>query len=148
MKYRQEFLAGVRGEIEALVQDHYDEVHPAGKVFDWNMDWDSYEKIEEHGLLRIFTARQDSELAGYLCVLITPNLHSKGSAVACDDGFFVAKSHRGKPIAKNLIRFAETCLKEDGLKVFYIVGTTEKPIDALMLRMGYTAIETKFQKVL
>lgn len=148
MKYRQEFLDDVRGEVEALIQDHYDEVYPVRDVFDWDMDWDSYEKLEEHGLLKIFTARDNGELAGYLWVLITPNLHSKGSVLACDDGLFVAKEYRCKSVAKDLIQFVETCLKEDGVKVLHIVGTTEKPIDALMQRMGYTAIETKFQKVL
>ena len=148
MRYRQEFLDDVRGEVEALIQDHYDEVYPVRDVFDWDMDWDSYEKLEEHGLLRIFTARDDGKLVGYIWILITPNLHSKGSVLACDDGLFVAKDYRGKSVAKDLIQFAEMCLKEDGLKVFHIVGTTEKPIDALMQRMGYTAIETKFQKVL
>lgn len=148
MRCQQEFLDDVRGEVEVLIQDHYDEVYPVRDVFDWDMDWDSYEKLEDHGLLRIFTAREYGKLAGYLWVLITPNLHSKGSALACDDGLFVAKGYRGKSVAKGLIKFAEKCLKEDGLKVFHIVGTTEKPIDALMQRMGYTAIETKFQKVL
>lgn len=148
MKYQQEFLDDVRGEVEALIQDHYDEVYPVRDVFDWDMDWDSYEKLEEHGLLKIFTARDNGELAGYLWVLITPNLHSKGSVLACDDGLFVVKGYRGKSVAKDLIQFTETCLKEDGVKVFHVVGTTEKPIDVLMQRMGYTAIETKFQKVL
>ena len=148
MKYQQEFLDSVRGEVEDLIQEHYDEVYPARGVFDWDMDWDTYEKLEEIGLLKIFTARDNNALAGYLWVLITPNLHSKGSMLACDDGFFVTREYRGKSVAKDLIRFAETCLKEDGIKVFHIVGTTEKPIDALVKRMGYTAIETKFQKVL
>lgn len=148
MKYRQEFLDDVRGEVEALIRDHYDEVYPARNVLDWDMDWDTYEKLEEIGFLKIFTARDKSALAGYLWVLITPNLHSKGSFLACDDGLFVAKEYRGESIAKYLIQFTESCLKEDGIKIFHIIGTTEKPIDALMQRMGYTAIETKFQKVL
>lgn len=148
VKYQQEFLDCVKGEAETLIQDHYDEVYPARDMFDWDMDWDSYENLERLGFLKIFTARDNDTLIGYLWVLITPNIHSKGSVFACDDGFFVAKAYRGKSVAKDLIRFTETCLKDDGLKMFHIVGTTEKPIDALMKRMGYTAIETKFQKVL
>lgn len=148
MKYRQEFLDDVRGEVEALIQEHYDEVYPIRNVFDWNMDWDTYEKLEELAMLKIFTARDSEKLAGYLWVIISPNLHSKGSAIACDDGLFVVKDYRGASVAKDLIRFTEKCLKEDGLKVFHIVGTKEKPIDVIMMRMGYTAIETKFQKVL
>ena len=148
VKYQQEFLYSVRGDVENLIQDHYNEVYPVRNVFDWDMDWDAYEKLEEAEMLKIFTARDGENLVGYLWVLLTPNLHSKGSVLACDDGLFVAETHRGKAVAKELIRFTEDCLREDGLKVFHIVGTTEKPINSFMKRMGYTEIETKFQKVL
>lgn len=148
VKYQQEFLCGVRGEVESLIQDHYDEVYPARETFDCHMDWDSYEKLEGMDFLKIFTARDSGELVGYLWVIISPNLHSKGSVVACDDGLYVAKSHRGQAVAKDLVQFTERCLKEDGVKVFHIVGTTENPIDSFVRRMGYTEIETKFQKVL
>ena len=148
VKYQQEFLYSVRGVVENLIQDHYNEVYPVRSVFDWDMDWDAYEKLEEAGMLKIFTARDGDTLVGYLWVLLTPNLHSKGSVLACDDGLFVAGSHRGKAVAKKLLEFTEDCLREDGLKVFHIVGTTEKPINSFMKRMGYVEIETKFQKVL
>lgn len=148
VKYQQEFLDSVRGEVESLIQDHYNEVYPARDTFQSNMDWDSYAKLEDVGFLKIFTARDDDDLVGYLWVIVSPNLHSRGSVVACDDGLYVAKSYRGQAVAKELVRFTERCLKEDGVKVFHIVGTTEKPIDSFVKRMGYTEIETKFQKVL
>lgn len=132
----------------SLIQDHYNEVYPLRETHDLSMDWDSYGKLEELGFLKIFTARDAGELVGYLWVIVSPNIHSKGSTTACDDGLFVAKSHRGKFIAVKLIKFVEKCLKEDGLKTLHLVGTTEKPIDALVERMGYSKIETKFQKVL
>lgn len=148
VKYQQEFLDDVRGEVESLIQSHFSEVYPMRNVCEWDMDWDAYDKLEELGMVKIFTARVKSDLVGYLWVLISPNLHSKGSVLACDDGLFVSDTHRGQSVAKDLISFTEKCLKEDGIKVLHIVGTTEKPIDALVERMGYTAIETKFQKVL
>ena len=148
IKYQQEFLENVRGEVESLIQSHYGEVYPARDTFDWDMDWDSYEKLEDMGFLKIFTVRDNGLLVGYLWVILSPNLHSIGSVLACDDGLFVAKTHRGQTVAKDLIQFTERCLKEDGIRVFHIVGTTEKPINSLMKRMGYTEIETKFQKVL
>lgn len=148
VKYQQEFLDNVRGSVEDLIQSHFSEVYPMRDVCDWDMDWDAYEKLEELGMLKIFTARDDGSLIGYLWVILSPNLHSRGSVLACDDGLYVARTHRGQAVAKELIQFTERCLKEDGIKTFHIVGTTEKPINGLMERMGYTKIETKFQKVL
>ena len=144
----KEFLDSVKEEALVLIEDHFKEVYPAREVYDLEMDWDTYAKLEDLSMLKIFTARDGSTLVGYLWVIVSPNIHSKGNYTACDDGLFVSKECRGASVAKDLIRFTEKCLKEDGLKVFHIVGTAEKPIDALMKRMGYSAVETKFQKVL
>ena len=131
-----------------MIEDHFKEVYPAREVYDLEMDWDTYAKLEELGMLKIFTARDGSALVGYLWVIVSPNIHSKGNYTACDDGLFVASSHRGKSVAVKLIKFVEKCLKEDGFKTLHLVGTSEKPIDSLVERMGYKQIETKFQKVL
>ena len=146
--YQQEFLSQVRVESLALIDEHFKEVYPARDVYGLEMDWDTYAKLEELGMLKIFTARDGSTLVGYLWVIVSPNIHSKGNYTACDDGLFVASSHRGKSVAVKLIKFVEKCLREDGLKTFHLVGTAEKPIDSLVERLGYKQIETKFQKVL
>jgi len=146
--YKQEFLDNVKDEAEVLIRYHFDEVYPARDTYDLEMDWGTYAKLEELNLLKIFTARDGETLVGYLWVIVSPNIHSKGSYTACDDGLFVAKSHRGKSVAVKLVKFAEDCLREDGFKTFHLVGTAEKPIDSLVERMDYTKIETKFQKVL
>ncbi len=148
VNYQQEFLDDVKGESLALIEGHFNEVYPCRDVYSLDMDWDTYSKLEDMGLVKIFTARDCGTLVGYLWVILSPNIHSKGSYTACDDGLFVTKSHRGKMVAVELIRFVEKCLKEDGIKTFHLVGTAEKPIDSLVERMGYAKIETKFQKVL
>jgi len=147
-KYQQEFLDTVKDEAISLIEDHFSEVYPSKESFSLDMDWETYSKLEELGLVKIFTARDNDKLVGYLWVILSPNLHSKGTFTASDDGLFVSKEYRGKQVAQELIRFTEQCLKEDGLKVFYISGTHENPIEPLMNLMGYTAIETKYQKVL
>ena len=148
IKYQQEFLDSVKDEALVLIEDHFSEVYPAREVYDLEMDWDTYAKLEDLGMLKIFTARDGSALVGYLWVIVSPNIHSKGNYTACDDGLFVASSHRGKSVAVKLIKFVEKCLKEDGFKTLHLVGTSEKPIDSLVERMGYKQIETKFQRVL
>ena len=148
IKYQQEFLDSVKEEALVLIEDHFSEVYPAREVYDLEMDWDTYAKLEDLGMLKIFTARDGSTLVGYLWVIVSPNIHSKGNYTACDDGLFVASSHRGKSVAVKLIKFVEKCLKEDGFKTLHLVGTAEKPIDSLVERIGYKQIETKFQKVL
>ena len=47
-----------------------------------------------------------------------------------------------------LFKFAERCLREDGIKVLHLTTTEANPIDAIMQKLGYNKIETKFEKVL
>lgn len=148
IEYKQEFLDSVKDESLSLIQDHFNEVYPARNTYDLDMDWEIYGKLEDLGLLKIFTARDAGNLVGYLWVIVSPNIHSKGTHTAQDDGLFVAKPYRGTSVAVRLVQFVEKCLKEDGFKTFHIVGTEEHPIDKLVGRMGYNKIETKFQKVL
>jgi len=148
IRYTQEFLENVKGDIGPILQEHFREVHPAREVFPLDIDWELYEKLESLGLVKVFTARDGEVLVGYMCVVISPNLHSKGTQTACEDGLFVSKNYRKASVARGLVEFVEKCLREDGFKVFHITGTEEKPIDPLMNRMGYTKIESKFQKVL
>jgi len=148
VKYQQEFLDSVKDEALVLMQEHFQEAHPAREVYGMDIDWGAYSQLEQIGMLKIFTSRVNDVLVGHLWVLISPNLHSRGNSTAQDDMLFVTKKFRGKAGVMGLIKFAEGCLKEDGLKTFYLAATTDNPIDPLAKRMGYDKIETKFQKVL
>jgi len=148
VEYKQEPLFAVVGEIEPLIQNHFKEVDPTRDYLNLDLDWDTYLELERLGQLMVFTCRVDSRLVGYLSVLVSPDLHSKGEFTPCEDGLFVDKSYRGLSVAKNLISFAEKCLKEDGFKVFYLTGTIENPIGSLLESVGYKPVETKYQKVL
>lgn len=148
IKYQQEFLDDVKSEVLPLIEGHYSEVYPARDTFDLEMDWDTYYSLEGLNLLKIFTARDQGNLIGYLWVVIAPNLHSKGHFIPSEDGLYVSPEYRGLTVARRLIQFTEKCLKEDGYKIFCMTGTVEKPIDKFVERMGYNKIETRFKKVL
>ena len=148
IKYQQEFLDSIQDEVLPLIERHFDEVYPARDTFDLDMDWDTYRSLESVNLLKIFTARDEDKLVGYLWVVIAPNLCSKGNFIPSEDGLYVEPKYRGLTVARRLIQFGEKCLKEDGYEVLCITGTEEKPIDKFVERMGYKKIETRFKKVL
>lgn len=144
MQFQQEFLSTAKAEGQALMENHFSELRPGQWGFDF--DWDTYHKYEELGVLKVFTARDSGKLVGYLSVLLVPDLHSKGSLIAREDGLFLSKPYRKGLTAVKFIRFVEKCLTEDGLQVFLITGTEENPIDSIMKRMGYNHIESVFSK--
>lgn len=148
IKYQQEFLSTVKPDVSDLLQEDWEEIEHDKGLRALVPDWGIYELLEEQGNLSVFTCRDDLRLVGYFVVVVTPNLHSKGTTLAVADVIFLSKEYRSGLVGYKLFKFAENCVRTDGHKSL-IVSTTEKnPIDPLMLRLGYSKIETKFEKVL
>ena len=148
IEFKQEFLHDVEDDLKELGRLHMEEVHHQHELLPVEFDEELYRKAESFDLLRIFTARSEDALVGYLVVVITPDMHSKGKFLASDDGFFVKKEYRKNGNGVKLLRFAEKCLKEDGFETLHISTTEMNPIDDLLTKMGYKQIERKYERVL
>jgi len=146
--YQQEFLLTVRPELGELIQLDWEEIEHQKAVRKLDVDWDLYETLEDAGTLRIFTVRDEGKLIGYYFAMFVPSLHNKGLVQASSDVIFLHKDYRKGRIGCKLFQFAEQCLKDDGAQVMYITTTKQNPIDALMNKLGYSEIETRFEKVL
>ena len=99
-------------------------------------------------MLRIFTVRDDTILVGYFVVLLIPSLHNKGLVQGIVDIIYLDKEYRKGFTGYKLFKFSEKCLKEDNIKVMHVTTTEVNPIDPILKRLGYSKIETKFEKVL
>jgi len=148
VKYQQEFLGTVKNDVGNLLQQDYEEIEHNKEVRSLDPDWGIYEVLERQGALMIFTCRDGVDLVGYFVVVITPNPHSKGSMLAVADIIFLCKSHRVGLTGYKLFKFAEDCLRKDGFKTLHVTTTEVNPIDPIMVRLGYSKIETKYEKVL
>lgn len=148
MEIKQEFFFQVKEECQKLINSHYREVYPISDLFDFDLDCDTYQKLEDAGLLKIFTARCEDTLAGYLFVVIAPNIHSKGSWIPREEGLFVSEEFRGQSVALRLLKFAEKCLKDDGYIIFLMSDVKKHSVRPLMDKLGYQEIETVYRKVL
>lgn len=148
IKYQQEFLSQVKSDIGPLLEEDWQEIEHNKHLYKLDPDWDIYGKLEEQGSLFIFTCRDGSKLVGYFVVVIIPSLHYKGSMIAAADVIFLSKEYRSGLAGYKLFKFAENCLREDGFKTLQVTTTERNPIDPLMERLGYSKIETKFERVL
>lgn len=146
--YQQEFLASCRAEAEPLLARHWEEIALHRDLIPLAPDWDAYAELEAAGVLRIFTARCAEALVGYFAVFVRPHLHYRHHVYAFNDVLFLAPEHRKGWTAAGLIRFAETCLREDGVTVLVVNTKRHRPFDVLLDRLGYGAAETVYQKVL
>jgi GNAT superfamily N-acetyltransferase len=148
LKYQQEFLDTFKKDVGDLLKKDYEEIEHNKELRSLDPDWDIYTILEEQGSLMIFTCRDGLKLVGYFVVVTTPDLHSKGSTLAVADVIFLDKDYRSGLTGYKLFKFAEDCVRKDGLKSLHVTTTEMNPIDPLMIRLGYSKIETKYEKVL
>lgn len=146
VKYQQEFLETVIDDIKPLLEKHWEEIALNKDKIKLNPDWDCYAFLEQQGKLRIFTARDDGELLGYFVVIVGHNPHYKDHLFASNDVIYISPKHRKGFTGIKLIKFAEKCLKEDGVSVLAINTKVHQPFDKLMDFLKFRKIERVYSK--
>lgn len=146
--YQQEFLDTVEKDIKPLLEDHWEEVAVNKSMIKMNPDWDAYHNLENNGALKIFTARSEDQLIGYFVVLLRNHIHYKDHIFAANDVLFLKQEYRKGFTGAKLMKFAEKCLKEDGVSVLVVNTKRHKPFDGLLEWLGYSHIENVYSKYL
>ena len=147
--YQEEKLTDIIDEMYPLLQEHFLEVDEGvvGEItYPIAFDWDSYQGMLNAGALRIYTARSEGVLIGYVWYCVIPALHMMGCITAYDDLHYVKPSHRKGWTAIKMFKFAEASLKL--LKVNRIITGTKigKDKEVLFKRLGYEVTEKLFVK--
>lgn len=145
LTYQQEILDDALWyEVQPLLFEHYDEIAHY-KDIPLDPDHEGYVHIQAVGMLRIYTARTDTDkLIGYLAVFVTPNLHYRSVKSANQDVLFLHKSHRGSRAGIELIRFAHRSLKAEGVCVLmqHVKARADLNIGPMLGRLlGYERID-------
>lgn len=146
--YRQESLVTTKADIIPLLEKHWEEVALNKEKIKLNPDWDAYANLEDAGILKIFTARDDRKLVGYFVVFVKSHIHYKDHLFCYNDVIFVDEEYRKGFTSPRLIKFAEKCLKADGVEVMIVNTKRHKPFDSLLVWLGYKHIENLYSKVL
>lgn len=146
--YQQESLVTVKADIIPLLEKHWEEVALNKEKIKLNPDWDAYANLEDAGVLKIFTARADGKLIGYFVVFVKSHIHYKDHLFCYNDVIFVDEEYRKGFTSPRLIKFAEKCLKADGVEVMIVNTKRHKPFDSLLVWLGYKHIENLYSKVL
>ncbi len=145
---QQERLADVKDEIMPLFERHWAEIALHQDKIQLAVNWETYEIIDDAGVLHIFTVRDGDVLAGYLWILAVPHLHYAENLFANCDIIYIDKPYRKGFTAHKLIKFAEEKMKEAGVSVMSMNTKIHKPFDKLLLRLGFKPIERIYAKYL
>ncbi len=146
--FQQEFLCQVKDECVPLIESHWEEVAINKEDIKLNPDWETYEKLEDLGMLAIFTARSSGKLVGYLVVFLTKNLHYKDHLFASHDLIYLDPDYRKGMTGVRLIKFTEKCLRQDGVSVMTMNTKVKNPFDPILERLGFNLTERVYTKYL
>ena len=148
LEFKQEFINDVKPEIVNLINLHWEEIALNKDVIKLNPDWKSYYNLEDNNKLKIFTARYDNVLIGYFIVIISVHLHYKDHLFATNDILYMHPDYRKGFAGIKLIKYAERCIKEDGISVMTINVKEHKSFGVILERLDYTPVETVYSKAL
>lgn len=132
-------------EIVPLLYAHWREI-ATWQDIELNPDLDSYEALEEAGMLRVYTAREDGKLVGYAAFFVRTNMHYSDSLQAQQDVLFLAPSHRKGTTGIRLIQRAEEELAKEGVQVVYHHVKVAHDFGPVLERKGYKLVEKIYAK--
>lgn len=143
MRFSCETYDDVIEEIKPLLEEHYEEI---AKYKDIPLvpDWSTYRKLEQVGVLKIFTCRQDDRLIGYGIYFIKPHLHYSTCLVAQQDILFITKGHRGTGF--RFINWCDEQLKSLGVNLTVQHIKASHNFGAMLERQGYELMDLIYTK--
>tara|TARA_R110000737_G_scaffold4011_2_gene13235 strand:- start:6427 stop:6885 length:459 start_codon:yes stop_codon:yes gene_type:complete len=148
LNLQQEFLPDVKDDCKYLIELHWEEIALNQDRVKLNPDWEAYEDLEAQGKLKVFTARENGILVGYFVVILGNNIHYKDHVFASNDIIYLHQDYRKGFAGIRLIKFAEKCLKEDGVSVLLINTKIHRPFDKVLERLKFKPIERVYSKYL
>lgn len=139
----------IREEFSQLLYDHYIETRPYDEYV-LNIDWDTYKKLYDSGVVEFFTARDEEErIVGYTLYMVHPSLHYKDKIYAVMDLIYIDPEHRGNGLALDLIKYSEEMLLEErDVDLITMSMKTSCPFEKLAEKVGYDKMEYFYTKQL
>lgn len=128
-----------------MFQAHYQEI---ARYKDIQLDPDLwfYARLEETGGLRVYSARADGALIGYIIFIVRTNPHYRASLHAHQDILFLLPAYRKGMTGIRLIRYADEQLRAEGVQVVTQHVKDYADFGPVLERLGYEKIETTWAK--
>ena len=144
--YQVEDFMDCYEEAIPLLVAHYDEIANFKEVKVFDPDIEKYHQLNNMGMLRILTARDDGILVGYFVSMVMPSLHYKNLTTALNDILYVDPKYRGTTVAYRLFKTAIQDLKENTqTQMVQIHMKIEYPFRELLSKIGFEKTEENWE---
>lgn len=146
--YQAEKFADCYQEADTMLRMQYEEITTCKEAKVYNPNYYRYQELEDMGMLRVFTARDDGNLIGYFVSFVTPHLHYSDTMFALNDILFIHPTWRKGSCGYRLIKLATEDLKNFGAAILIIHMKVDYPFRNLLIRLGFTLTEENWERVL
>ena len=140
--FNQEKFIDAYKDGEPLLRKHFLELDIRGE---FNPDTEKYMKLEEKGLLKVYTARIENELVGY-CAMVIYSDAQTGIFAAKQEVLYIKPDQRRSGLGLTLLSYIEKHLKENNIKELLQCVPVEMDWSALLIQDGYKKMETIYIK--
>lgn len=145
--YQTESFKAFMPEFKEVIPAHYEELSVT-KEFELDPDWDRYIALEDAGILKVITCRNDSELIGYIIFFIQPHIHYKQCFTAFEDIYYLKKEYRKGRTGIKMFKFAEEYLKSIGVQRVLYGTKVHLDNSRLFEYLGYKFFEKLYGKLI
>jgi hypothetical protein len=146
VRLAQEWLSEAWAEVEPMAKAHWSEVAPASQAdIQVALDRESYDRLEQQGLLRFFTVRAHGVLLGYLLAVVMEHTNHVQSLQADVTAVYVIPSERGRS-GYQLIKYADEQLRAEGVQVVRHRVKVDHDWSPLLTRLGYAPEEVTWSR--
>ncbi len=142
--FQCELLRNCITEALPLLEKHWREIAHYQDII-LEPDLEQYERLEQLGFLKVFTARDsDNTLIGYAVYFIKRNIHYKSSLQAVQDVIYIDKDKRG--MGFKFIKWCDQQLKELGVQAVYHHVKKQHNFGPALERQGYELVDLIYGK--
>lgn len=136
-----------------LMLDHWEELAVHKDQMPLDPDYAEYLRADDLGFFRIWTARDEKMLVGYIGFWIRPHAHYKSTLTAVEDLYMLSPAYRKGMTGYRLFTTAFEALKERGVKRIFChekvhFETQRGGVGKLLKRMGFIHTDNLYSKML
>ena len=138
---RLEFLL-TEPSIRDLITGYWEELSPIPHM-KLDIDWQRLLDQERAGIYRIWTARVNGTLAGFVAFYVQTHSHYRTALVAIDGGHYLDPAFRDKGmVGWRMWRSAKAALIEEGVSFVMTHDNAKRPLMPFFLALGFEPLST------
>ena len=148
ISYQVETYDVCHREIAPHLPQHFEEIALDKGAVPLDIDWPIYKDLADKGMLHIVTAREASEVVGYIVGFVRPHVHYKSTLHCFTDIFWLHPDRRKGMAGVKLFKEYERSLKRRGVVKVFIASKCHLDMSPIFERLGWHRTEVVYTKVI